>query len=315
MTFEEALLFEAAMITERKPRYNILQGGIGFQGLPKTREHIEKVAAALRGQKRTPEQVARMTASRQSPEYREKIASALRGKKRSPEVIEKIRANKPIGLNEKSVICLEDGRLHPSLKKAASYYGIARNLISSVTSGRTRTAGGLHFIFSENEIPPTERVRLINEDIDSRCTSSGKYMVPRGIVLSAASEQFRTLKEAADFLGVSIGAVAKAIRTGGNVKGQTARWANAEQVIKTAVRKKIVLTDFEKEARALNFEKYRSLGPASVSRKVICHTDGREFSSTAEAAREYNVSRSALIELCNKNPRRKTVGGHVFSYG
>lgn len=56
-------------------------------------------------------------------------------------------------------------------------------------------------------------------------------------------------------------------------------------------------------------------GPLSISRPTICVTDGdRRFGSAAEAARHYNVARSAIIELCLGKNRRKSVGGHVFRY-
>lgn len=55
-------------------------------------------------------------------------------------------------------------------------------------------------------------------------------------------------------------------------------------------------------------------GPMSIARKVICLDDGNEYPSAAAAARTYDVSRSAVIELCLGKNGRRTVGGRRFSY-
>lgn len=62
------------------------------------------------------------------------------------------------------------------------------------------------------------------------------------------------------------------------------------------------------------FKLYAALGPKSVSRKVICLTDGNVYESASAAARNYNVAKSALIELCLGHRGRKTVGGLQFEY-
>jgi hypothetical protein len=55
-------------------------------------------------------------------------------------------------------------------------------------------------------------------------------------------------------------------------------------------------------------------GPMTNARRVVCVDDGREFPSASAAAREYNVARSAIIELCLGKNARITVGGKVFQY-
>jgi len=67
-------------------------------------------------------------------------------------------------------------------------------------------------------------------------------------------------------------------------------------------------------ANAALFQQYASLGPASMARCVRCLDDGSEWPSASAAARHFAVAKSALIELCLKNPRRKTVGGFRFEY-
>lgn len=62
------------------------------------------------------------------------------------------------------------------------------------------------------------------------------------------------------------------------------------------------------------FLKRSHLGPAASAKPVRCLDDGNVFESASAAARHYGVAKSALIELCLRNPRRKTVGGRVFRY-
>lgn len=55
-------------------------------------------------------------------------------------------------------------------------------------------------------------------------------------------------------------------------------------------------------------------GPINSSKKVICVTYGKIFPSASAAADYYDVCKSAVIELCLKQNKRKTVGGLVFEY-
>lgn len=62
------------------------------------------------------------------------------------------------------------------------------------------------------------------------------------------------------------------------------------------------------------FKKYAHLGPKKSSKKVICIDDGKIFDSASEAARFYNSSKSAVIELCLGKNFRKTVNKRKFKY-
>lgn len=55
-------------------------------------------------------------------------------------------------------------------------------------------------------------------------------------------------------------------------------------------------------------------GPMSNAKRVICLDDGVSFESASAAAEFYNVSRSALIELCLGKNNRKSVGKKRFAY-
>lgn len=67
-------------------------------------------------------------------------------------------------------------------------------------------------------------------------------------------------------------------------------------------------------ARIDTFRKYAALGPAAMSRRVVCLDDGATFESASAAARHYDVDKSALIELCLGRRGRKTAGGRKFKY-
>jgi hypothetical protein len=71
------------------------------------------------------------------------------------------------------------------------------------------------------------------------------------------------------------------------------------------------------EEKKKNYEiwkEHMAKGPTSMAKKVICLDDGKIYISASEAARIYNVSKSALIELCLGKNGRKTVGGKRFCY-
>lgn len=64
----------------------------------------------------------------------------------------------------------------------------------------------------------------------------------------------------------------------------------------------------------LRWRKFSVMGPAKISRRVICNNDGNIFPSATAAARYYGVQESSLRELCLGQRGRKTVGGLVFTY-
>lgn len=70
------------------------------------------------------------------------------------------------------------------------------------------------------------------------------------------------------------------------------------------------LTDEAKE----RWQKYSRLGPVAKARKVKCLDDGKTFESASAAASNYNVARSAVIEICLGKKYRKTIGGLKFQY-
>lgn len=66
--------------------------------------------------------------------------------------------------------------------------------------------------------------------------------------------------------------------------------------------------------RAEIFAQYASMGPKASARAVICLDDGQQFESASAAAKHYGIAKSAVIEVCLRNPRRAQAGGRVFRY-
>lgn len=62
------------------------------------------------------------------------------------------------------------------------------------------------------------------------------------------------------------------------------------------------------------WNKYAHLGPKSMARAVVCISDGTTHESASGAARHYGLDKSSVIEVCRRNPRRKSAGGRVFRY-
>lgn len=77
---------------------------------------------------------------------------AMRGKKHSKETIQKMKEsrtgeNSPIA---RPIICLETGIYFISAKQASDEMGISRSSLSCALNGVQKTAGGYHWIFSDD---------------------------------------------------------------------------------------------------------------------------------------------------------------------
>lgn len=83
-----------------------------------------------------------------------------------------------------------------------------------------------------------------------------------------------------------------------------------------ARRKKVVINKNRNELvnNGLDRKGRSAAGPIKLSRKVLCLNDNNIYSSASAAAKNYNVAKSALIELCLGKNNRKSVGGYKFKY-
>ena len=64
---------------------------------------------------------------------------------------DKTREKKQQKIHTKSIMCIETGKIFPSIKIAAAEIGICRTGISSVVNGRRDTAGGFHWKYLEDK--------------------------------------------------------------------------------------------------------------------------------------------------------------------
>jgi len=80
---------------------------------------------------------------------------AMKGKKHSNDTIQKMVKSRT-GENSKvarPIICLETGVYFISSKQASEIMGIKRSCLSCALNGKQKTAGGYHWVFSDDVIP------------------------------------------------------------------------------------------------------------------------------------------------------------------
>lgn len=152
-TKETGLEAEKRLISVLKPEYNISIGGSApTLGLERSREWRDRLSAALKGKKKSPEEIARMSSFRHSDETKRLLAELGRrskGRKRGPmpqEAREKISAAKKkfardqpnfakqIALKarystQRKVIWIETGAVFDGVRVAARETGISRGTI------------------------------------------------------------------------------------------------------------------------------------------------------------------------------------------
>lgn len=146
-----------------------------------------------------------------------------------------------VSRNRKSVVCLEDGNFFPYMTLAAEFYDVPLSDVSESCKGKGRTAGGNHFVLSDDLITHESRMERI--------------------------------------------------------KTTTAAQIHRRRRNKTRVQNPI------------DGYHYRSR-----SRRVLCIDENKVFDSASEAARFYNLCKSAIIEMCLGQRGRKSVGGKRFMY-
>lgn len=118
-TKKEAIQLEIETINRLKPTYNMTNGGDSVEGLPRTPEWLAKMSAAHKGKKK-------------SPELREMAVKAL----------EKARAAR-----HRSIVCLNDNTIFPSIKSAAVHYGLSRRGIGEVLACRQYFVSNMAFAY------------------------------------------------------------------------------------------------------------------------------------------------------------------------
>lgn len=84
-----------------------------------------------------------------SAETRWKISESKKGTHLSPETRQRISESGK-GKNAKAVICIETGTLYRSGTEAAESIGVTKMAISSVLRGKSKTSGGYHWEYAED---------------------------------------------------------------------------------------------------------------------------------------------------------------------
>ncbi len=183
LTVESAVATECEIIKTIRPDYNQTNGGEFTVGRRASRETCDRIAAANRGKRRTPEMNAangaRTKARLADPKARKTAVEALnrargridREKQRSasavaagervwtPESRAKLSAScmgrrhprevieRMAATKNKAVVCVETGKRFKSVSEAANAVGLSIGTISRVCRGIRPTAGGMQFTF------------------------------------------------------------------------------------------------------------------------------------------------------------------------
>lgn len=130
---------------------------------------------------------------------------------------------------------------------------------------------------------------------------NGKFYV--GVTTQALSKR----------LGQHVGAIR---RSTGPLHSDIAEYGPSAFVIEPIAAFSSMEQGLEEERRfiAALSPAYNVLRGGRHERAVLCLDDGRRFDSATEAAAFYSTAKSAIIEVCLRNPRRAQAGGRVFRY-
>lgn len=196
---------EIEEIASRKTRYNITAGGPGVIA------------------KRTPEWVAR-------------ISAALKGRKRTPEQIQKIKDSRKPGQGERPVFCLEDRMLFPSISAAAAFYGTKAGAVSRAAhkSGQTMAAQR-HFVRTAEIISEDQCTKMLADFANERLAAIQRVISVRAkpVVHINTGIEYPTAAAAARALDLSMGTIGQICINGGITNaGHRFRFADADEVIR-----------------------------------------------------------------------------------
>lgn len=188
------------------------------------------------------------------------------------------------------ILCLDDGKVFRTAAEAGRHYECSSGAISQASNGKARSVDGRHFVKADRRVWTEEdRVseisRIEGERIDVR----------KSIV--------RTPE-----WNANIG------------KSRIGRKASPETVAKLRGQKRSpeIVEKFRERANTPEslerWEQYSHLGPEASSREVICLDHDAKFPSASAAATFYGLSKSLVIEVCNRDPRRIAARGMIFRY-
>lgn len=159
LTRDEACAMEIRLIaeynsTDPNKGYNLSRGGdkttLGYTMSPETRQRISQaLIGKCKGRPHTKEHTERIRAALQghrcSEETREKLRQALGDRLQTEEARARQKENTPKGSDHHRatrVICLDTGVVYSTIKDAAEAYGLGRSAVSACCRGLQQTAGG-----------------------------------------------------------------------------------------------------------------------------------------------------------------------------
>lgn len=278
----DALKAEIHFISTLKPEYNISPGGsAGWAGIPRTLE------------------------------WKAKISAANKGRKNSPETIAKIKANRPKDMFMKPVVCLDDGRVFPSIRDAASFYGVRKKGISEALNGRQIRAGGKYFALLKNgqDAETQDALFALHKKKRDNWTETLKAGVLRGRPVKCINDGriFTSGKKAADFYNISQMRVSQICRDGTQTtSGLRFMFADAD-----APPKKREKTSEEVAlAKTLRDDALRRANK-KARKKVACLSDGSTHESITAAARHYGLSIAQVSDAIHRSGK---AAGYVFRF-
>ena len=194
----------------------------------------------------------------------------------SQETKDKISATR----RKRAVICVELGIIFESITKAAKFSDVTPTLIVQSCRKPNRTARGFHWRYlDESSGNETTRQNII--------ASHGR----RAVRCIELNRFFSSLKEAADWAGVGIPAIARACNNSDKISAGF-HWAYCEP--------------------PFHSEETRKKISQGHRRSVICIELNITFSSITEAAEWAGVSVPSIVKVCKK--KSKTSGGYHWEY-
>ncbi len=160
LTAEEASDLEKQLISEFKTTdmgygYNLDSGGSRTRHSEETKNKIKNALTGIKRSEETKEKIRKASTGntnclgkKQSEESKQKNRIAHIGKTHvlSEESKIKIAMNNK---NRKEVVCVETGAVYSSIGMAAKMSNTSQGSISSVLTGRSKTAGGYHWIYKQ----------------------------------------------------------------------------------------------------------------------------------------------------------------------
>ena len=177
-TYEDVLRREAEIIAERKPYYNITDGGrgaIGYRHTEATKRAMSEKRKGrcnywLKGKTLSLEHRSKIVETKRanpfphpnlgrplSSEHKKNISAALTGTKwknrPTPEMISVWKRSSDLAAQRRrrAVVCLDDGKAFISATEAAKAYRLDKNCVAAVCrpTARNKSAGGLRFAYVE----------------------------------------------------------------------------------------------------------------------------------------------------------------------